>query len=87
MFCVRHQAVFEALHWLKSNNPKYYGHIEIDCNHMEQLPEDDVPLEVLGVVHQSSDAGLVDQESDGYVPVGDVGETGTKSVEISVLRY
>ena len=75
-FHVRRQAVFKALHWLKTNNPKYYGHIEIDCSCLEQLPEDDVLMEVLGVVHQSTDAGLVDQESNGYVPVDDINETG-----------
>jgi hypothetical protein len=70
------RAVFEALHWLKTNNPKYYGHIEIDRSRLEQLPEDDVPMEVLGVVRQSTDTGLVDQESNGYAPADDVNETG-----------
>lgn len=70
-FRVRRQVVFEALHWLKNNNPKYYGGIEIDGHRIAQLPEDDVPEEVLGIVRQSTDTGLVDQESAGYVPADD----------------
>ena len=74
-FRVRRHSVFEALRWLKANNAKYYGDIEIDPSRIQQLPEDDVPLEVLGVVRQSSDTGLVDQENDGYVPVDDSDDT------------
>lgn len=74
-FRVRCHSVFEALRWLKANNAKYYGDIEIDPSRIQQLPEDDVPLEVLGVVRQSSDTGLVDQENDGYVPVDDSDDT------------
>jgi hypothetical protein len=61
---------------LKNNNPKYYGGIEIDGCRIVQLPEDDVPVEVLGIVCQSTDTGLVDQESAGYVPMDDDGPTG-----------
>jgi len=75
-FRVRRQVVFEALRWLKNNNPKYYGGIEIDGRRIAQLPEDDVPVEVLGIVRQSTDTGLVDQESAGYVPMDDDGSTG-----------
>ena len=75
-FRVRRQFVFEALHWLKENNPKYYGHIEIDSSRIEKLPEDDIPLEILGIVRQSADVGLVDQESAGYVLADDGRDTG-----------
>jgi hypothetical protein len=74
-FRVRRQFVFEALRWLKENNPKYYGDVEIDTNRIEALPIDEVPPEILGVVRQSMDAGMIDQESDGYVPVDDEGGT------------
>ncbi|THG92828.1 hypothetical protein EW026_g8214 [Hermanssonia centrifuga] len=67
-FRVRRQSVFEALQWLKKNNLKYYGNIQISPERIAALPEDDVPDEVLGVVRQSEDEGVVDQESDGYVP-------------------
>ncbi|KAJ6518279.1 hypothetical protein C8R47DRAFT_914777, partial [Mycena vitilis] len=39
-FRVRRKAVFDALSWLKENNPKYYGHIKIDTSRMAALPED-----------------------------------------------
>ena len=60
---------FEALRWLKTHNTKYYGHITIDLDCIRQLPEDDVPPEILGVIRQTTDMGLVDQESAGYVPM------------------
>ena len=68
-FRVRHQVIFEALRWLKTHNTKYYGHITIDLDHICQLPEDDVPPKILGVIRQTTDTGLVDQESVGYVPM------------------
>lgn len=69
IFRVRRQFVFEALTWLKSHNPKYYGSITIDPIRIRQLPEDDVPDEIAGLVRHTTDTGLIDQESAGYVPV------------------
>lgn len=68
-FRVRRQAVLEALRWLKENNPKYYGDIEISPRQMAELPEDDVLIEVLSMVRQSEDVGVVEKESEGYVPL------------------
>ena len=68
MFRVRRQAVTDALLWLKVNNPKYYGDIQIDSLRLHSLPRDDVPEEVINLVHQSSDTEIVDQEGEGYVP-------------------
>ena len=76
-FRVRRHAVAEVLHWLKANNPKYYGNIKMDSQRLEALPEEDIPQEIIDVVHQSTDVGVVDQESDGYVPVEGT-EHGTK---------
>ncbi|KAG1836484.1 hypothetical protein F4604DRAFT_1518694, partial [Suillus subluteus] len=45
-FRVRRQVVFNALRWLKTNNTKYYGDIEISNSRIEELPEDDVPPEI-----------------------------------------
>jgi len=42
-FWVRRQVVLDALLWLKENNPRYYGDIEISAPHMDSLPEDDIP--------------------------------------------
>ncbi|THG93982.1 hypothetical protein EW026_g7391 [Hermanssonia centrifuga] len=67
-FRVRREVVRQALLWLKRENPKYYGHIDIDERRLELLPEDDVPPEIMDVVRQTTDVGLVDQESAGYVP-------------------
>lgn len=68
MFRVRRQAVLDALQWLKENNPKYYGDIVISTERLADLPEDDVPVEVMGVVRQSDDVGVIDRESEGYAP-------------------
>jgi hypothetical protein len=73
-FRVRRQSVFEALKWLKENNQKYYGDIDISTERIELLPEDDVPQEIFGVVRQSTDVGAVDEEHNGYVPNDDDGK-------------
>lgn len=57
------------MRWLKIHNLKYYGNIEIDPEHVSQLPHDDVPDDILGVVRQMTDMGLVSQESAKYVPL------------------
>lgn len=68
-FRVRRHFVAEALRWLKQHNPKYYGNIKISDSRIQQLPDDDVPEEISSLVRQSTDTGIVDQESEGYVPV------------------
>ncbi|KAI0085329.1 hypothetical protein BDY19DRAFT_868979, partial [Irpex rosettiformis] len=45
-FRVRRHQVREALLWLKENNQKYYGDIEIHQGRLESLPEDDIPIEI-----------------------------------------
>jgi len=67
IFRVRRQAVLEALLWLKENNKKYYGSIKIDTEQLQNLPEDDVPPEILDILRQSDDIDVVDQENGGYV--------------------
>ncbi len=67
-FRVRRQFVREALNWLRINNPKYYGGIEISDSRIEVLPEDDVPDEIMSIVRQSTDIGVLSQENDNYVP-------------------
>ena len=78
-FRVRRHHVSRALTWLKENNPKYYGDITIGTSELDQLPEDDVPDEILGVIRQSTDEGLVDQESSGYVRSDDIGRLNVLS--------
>ncbi|KAI5985260.1 hypothetical protein EDD15DRAFT_2176074 [Pisolithus albus] len=60
MFRVRRQAVCNALLWLKRNNPKYYGNIEISDERLQTLPQDDVPTEISGVIRQSEDVGVTE---------------------------
>jgi hypothetical protein len=68
LFRVRRHAVAAALRWLKENNPKYYGDIEIDESRLGMLPEDDVPDEVRVNMRQETDDLVLNLESDGYVP-------------------
>jgi hypothetical protein len=77
--------VAEALQWLKANNPKYYGDIEISTSHIQDLPEDDVPGEILGLIRQSTDTGIIDQESDGYLPMNEEA-TGRQFMD-NIERY
>jgi hypothetical protein len=67
-FRVRRRAIADALQWLKENNQKYYGKIELDPQRLRALPEEDIPQEIIDIVHQSDDVGVIDQESDGYIP-------------------
>ena len=68
-FRVRRLVVRRALWWLKENNPRLYGSIDIDSGRLQLLPDDDVPEEITAIVRHSSDEGVVDQESAGYVPM------------------
>ena len=72
-FRVRRDAVASALAWLKTNNPKYYGNIMISTDALKRLPDDDVPDEILSIVRQSDDTGILDQEGGGYVRTEDIG--------------
>jgi hypothetical protein len=74
-FRVRRHHVARALRWLQTNNQKYYGDIIVSENQLNQLPDDDVPDEILGLIRQSNDVGLVDQESSGYVRTEDMGKS------------
>lgn len=74
-FRVRRHHVSKALGWLKANNPKYYGEVVISQRQLDQLPEDDVPEEILAVVRQSNNVTLVDQESSGYVRTDEIGSS------------
>ena len=67
-FRVRWTVLLRALQWLKQNNPKYYGDIEISEERLNELPEDDVPEEINAIVRQTEDTGILEEETDGYVP-------------------
>ena len=79
-FRVRRQVVWQALIWLKENNPKYYGEIELSPERLSELPENDIPLEVTSIVKENRDVDVVDEESGGYVrETSDVGEPENKN--------
>ena len=72
-FRVHRGVVGSALAWLKTNNPKYYGDITISADTLNRLLDDDVPDEILSIVQQSDDVGILDQEGAGYVRTDDIG--------------
>ena len=76
MFWVRRQVVHNALMWLKTNNTKYYGSIEISASNICNLPVDNVPKEVLGVVKQLMEVVALDGDEGGYVPEHDAPLSG-----------
>jgi hypothetical protein len=80
LFRVRRHNIFEALCCLKTMNTKYYGRVNIDSTRLQSLPEDDVPFELLSIVRQSTDEGIILQETSGYVPESAEGSYG--NVEI-----
>jgi hypothetical protein len=67
-FTVRRAIVREALVWLKANNTKHFGDVEISAENMDVLPEDDVPDELLAAVRQETDRSVLEQEMETYVP-------------------
>ena len=85
-FRVRRFHVRRALNWLKAHNPKYYGSISISQQQLNQLPEDDVPDEILGVIRQSNDPGVIDQESSGYVRSEEIGASTRTRTQLGALE-
>lgn len=75
-FGVRRHVILDALRWLKANNAKYYGDVEIDFVQLNKLPVDDIPTELLTVIRHEENLDMVDQEDTGYVP-----EIRTESVD------
>ncbi len=69
-FRVRRHLVHAALLWLRANH-RHYSDIVISQERLQDLPEDDVPEELLGVVRHCSDPGVSLQEGGGYVPEDD----------------
>lgn len=65
-FRVRRRHVAEALQWLQSHNPKYYGDIEITQARLLSLPEDDIPLEILSTIQHESSGDVAELESSSY---------------------
>ncbi|KAK0184155.1 hypothetical protein F5146DRAFT_1125892 [Armillaria mellea] len=64
---VRRQAVFHALEWLKRHNP-LWADVYIDHDRLRQLPENDVPMEIINVARVSHEMSVLAEEDNGYVP-------------------
>jgi len=65
-FRVRRRVVYEALMWLKEYNHIYHD-VVICPERLSKLPEDDIPLEILGVVRHEANDEIVEKEREGYV--------------------
>ena len=65
-FRVRRNVVYEALSWLKNNNP-IYSDINIDQCRLAELPEDDIPDELTAIIRQEEDEDLAEKERESYV--------------------
>ncbi|KIL62632.1 hypothetical protein M378DRAFT_58184, partial [Amanita muscaria Koide BX008] len=67
MLRVRRAKVAMALRWLITNNTLYQK-FTLDRERLAQLPEDDVPVELLAVVRQETDVSVLTEEADSYIP-------------------
>ena len=67
---VRRAKVLSALIWLKNNNPLYKD-IKLNANRIAQLPEDDIPDEILICTRQLDNEVMLDEEHDTYIPSND----------------
>ncbi|KAF8807974.1 hypothetical protein BYT27DRAFT_7211606 [Phlegmacium glaucopus] len=70
MFRVRRTCVKNMLEWLKENNP-LFKNIMILASRLSQLPEDDVPYELMVTAKHSMDMNMLYSEQEGYVPAQD----------------
>lgn len=50
--------------------------MSISMENLSELPDDDVPGEVVGLVRHSTDIGILDEENTGYLPSHDDAFTG-----------
>ncbi|KAF8342506.1 hypothetical protein F5887DRAFT_1214938 [Amanita rubescens] len=50
------------------NNPRFYGHIRISSEHLDSLPDDGVPLELMAIARHVDDPDLVHEQNDSYIP-------------------
>lgn len=75
-FAVRRDKLRRALLWLKNNN-RFYENIEITEERLQNVPEDDVPIEIEKTIREINNTDEVERERAGYVPdeVENVGHT------------
>lgn len=78
-FTVRRYRVADAIRWLKQNNRIYSG-VNISKAALEQLPENDVPVELINIIQTCPDTTESERERAGYVP-DDEDDTETPQTE------
>ena len=64
---VNRRRVHDALLWLKENNPVYHN-IIISVDRLNELPQDDVPVEISCLMKLSDNVDQFVDENNGYVP-------------------
>jgi hypothetical protein len=79
-FRVRRRLVYEALLWLKDNNP-LYGDIDISKERLMTLPEDGISDEVLASARHEPDGNLVSKDQESYIPSDEMDESEDKPVD------
>jgi hypothetical protein len=62
--------------WLHENNP-IYNNINVDRDWLEDLPEDNVPTELLSIMREGDKKDLLEREQGSYVNL-DVNSEHTK---------
>lgn len=72
---VNRERVHVALNWLKEHNP-VYKNITISAERLHELPNNQVPFEIMSVVKYSEDTAALAQENDNYVPDDDQFHSG-----------
>ena len=86
-FRVRRTVVYDALMWLKAHNP-IYADICVDEERLNELPDDDIPQELLSIIRQEEDDEIVKREKESYVTENDEYENhGNEDDGQSVLLF
>lgn len=65
--------VYSSLLWLKDHN-EFYADITICAQTLAQLPENDVPREILGLARYSEDESILRSEDTGYTDQAEGGD-------------
>ena len=74
-FQVCWRIMYEALVWLKVHN-EMYADVIILSECLQDLPEDDIPVEILATIRHEENDDIARKEQEGYVPVEELQDTG-----------
>ena len=84
IFKVRRLHVQMALEWLKTNNT-LFANVTISVARLAELPENDVPYELLATAKLSMNINQLHTEHDGYVPSQDICNKDGVEVNICLI--